>query len=96
MMNRDNKTIQKVIGLSYKPGEGLPKVVVKGHGVSASKIINDRPLNSNVKVIKNKELVDKLYKLPVDAEISQDTFYLVATVLSHVFAVEEKVKKNYE
>jgi len=92
-MNSDDKTMQKVIGLAYKPGEGLPKIVVKGHGKIAEEVIKNRLLGSGVKVIKNKKLVDKLYRLPVDAEISQETFHLVATVLSHVFSVEEKLKK---
>lgn len=93
-MDSENKTLQKVIGLAYKPGEGLPKIVVKGHGKVAEEVIKKRLLGSGVKVIKNKELVDKLYRLPVDAEISKDTFYLVAIVLSHVFSVEEKLKNH--
>lgn len=95
-MKGQGDDVQKVIGLAYTPGEGLPKIVVKGHGRSAEEIVKKRPLNSNIKLIKNKQLVDKLYRLPVDAQISQETFYLVATVLSHVFSVEEKLKENYE
>jgi len=95
MKNEDKKT-NKVIGLAYEPGKGLPKIVVKGHGKIADEILKKRPLGSKVDVIKNSQLVDKLYRLPVDAEISQETFQLVATVLSHVFAVEEKLKNSYE
>ena len=85
---------KKVIGLAYKPGEGLPKIVVKGHGKAAEEIMKKKSLGYGPRVIKDKQLVDKLYRLPVDAEISQETFYLVATVLSHVFAIEEKLKNK--
>ena len=91
---QESDSNKKVIGLAYKPAEGLPKVVVKGRGKIADEIVKSKKLGAGPRVIKNKELVDKLYRLPVDAEISQDTFYLVATVLSHVFSIEEKLKKE--
>jgi type III secretion system FlhB-like substrate exporter len=89
------KSNQKVIGLQYEPGVGLPRVVVKGSGQIAEEILKRRSL-TGPKVIKNEELVNKLFKLPVDAEISKDVFYLVAILLTHVFSVEEKLKKDNE
>lgn len=94
-MATDEK-IKKVVGLQYEPGEGLPRVIVKGSGRIAEEILKKRPLHNGPKVFKNQQLVDKLYRLPIDAEISQDTFQLVAILLTHVFSIEEKLKKINE
>jgi len=88
--------LTKVVGLQYEPGEGLPRVIVKGSGRVAEEILKKRPLYKGPKVFKNQQLVDKLYRLPVDAEISQDTFQLVAILLTHVFSIEEKLKNTNE
>lgn len=93
----DNKRdVQKLVGLKYAPGEGLPRVIVKSSGKVAEEILAQRPLMHGPKVIKDKNLVDKLYRLPVDAEISKDTFYMVAIILTHIFAAEDKLRQSNE
>ncbi len=92
----ETEPFQKVVGLQYEPGDGLPKVIVKGSGKIAEKILQKKTLRGSPKVFKNKELVDKLFRLPVDAEISRDTFQLVAILLAHVFSIEEKLKQKNE
>ncbi len=92
----ENKPFQKVVGLQYEPGDGLPKVIVKGSGKIAEKILQKETLRRSPKVFKNEELVDRLFRLPVDAEISRDTFQLVAILLAHVFSIEEKLKQKNE
>ncbi len=90
------ESVKKVVGVAYEPGEGLPRIVLKGHGAIADEIVKSRPLGSGPALIKNKQLVDQLYRLPVDADISEDTFQMVATILSHVFSVEEKLRNRNE
>ncbi|MCW8931129.1 MAG: EscU/YscU/HrcU family type III secretion system export apparatus switch protein [Gammaproteobacteria bacterium] len=92
----DKEKPKKVVGLQYKHGEGLPKVIVKGSGSIAEQILKKRSLNSGPKVFKNKELVEQLYRLPMDSEISRDSFQLVAILLTHVFSIEEKLKQKNE
>jgi type III secretion system FlhB-like substrate exporter len=87
---------KKVVGIQYEPGEGLPRVIVKGSGRVAEEIVKNAPLQGGPKVFENRQLVDRLYRLPIDAEISQDTFQLVAILLTHVFSIEEKLKKINE
>lgn len=89
MSDTDNP--QKVVGIKYEKGDGLPQVILKGRGEFAEKIIKKgegikgRPL-----VVENKELVDQLYKLPMNADISPGLFELVATVLAHLYKVESQ------
>ena len=87
---------KKVVGLKYEPGEGLPQVILKGHGPAAEEIVERARRGRGPQVVKDEALLKQLYKLPIDAEIGPELFHLVAILLAHVFAVEEKLrgKKN--
>ena len=91
MENGQDKGPKKVVGLSYVPGKGLPKVIVKGHGESAERILEYRKSLNGPPVVKDEKLCRQLYKLPMEAEISPDLFELVAMLLVHVFAIENKL-----
>lgn len=95
MAENDEKPT-RLVGIKYEPGEGLPRIIVKGSGKAAEEMLNKRSVLSGPKVFKNKELVDKLFRLPIDAEISEDTFQLVAVLLAHVFSIEEKLRSHHE
>jgi len=88
------KESKKVIGLKYAPGEGLPKIVLKGSGKIADEILQDRNSINSHRVIEDEELVKKLYRLPIDAEITSDLYDVVAVVLAHVFSVDQKLKEK--
>lgn len=85
---------KKVVGLQYEPGVGLPQLILKGSGYLAEEILKRRDPAKGPQVVKDKELLDKLYRLPIDAEIGPDLFHLVAILLSHVFAIEEKMRES--
>jgi flagellar biosynthesis protein len=90
----DNATPKQVVGLKYDVGERLPQVILKGSGKIAEEILRKRPLVNGPAVVENAELAAQLYRLPIDAEIGPELFHLVATLLAHVFAVEEKLKRR--
>jgi len=92
----DNANIKKVVGLEYKKGEGLPRVILKGSGKIADSILKSRRLGSGPAVVENKDLVDKLYRLPIDAEISEDLFGMVAIILAHILSVDENKRRNID
>ncbi len=86
-------TTRKVVGLAYEPIEGeLPKVVVKGSGEMAERILRERPWLHGPPVIQDAKLAEQLYRLPMDGPIGPELFQLVAILLTHVFAIEEKVR----
>lgn len=93
MSDAENNTKPKqVVGLKYELGQRLPQVILKGSGDMAEEILRRRPLVNGPAVVRNTELTEQLYRLPIDAEIGPELFHLVATVLAHVFAVEESLK----
>lgn len=94
-MTREEKDrIKKIVGLQYKKGEGLPKVIVKGQGYIADEIIKRRSISNPPPLVRDKHLAQQLYKLPIDGEITRDLFELVAILLVHVYSVEEKMKEE--
>lgn len=85
----------RVVGLSYEPGQPLPRVVLKGVGPIASHIEREfLKSRSSHRVVKDKGLLSSLFRLPMDSEISPNLYELVAIILVHVFAVEAKLKEE--
>lgn len=84
----------RVVGLHYEPQEGLPQVVVKGSGEMAEEILRRRDWLRQQPVVRDPQLVEQLYKLPIDARIGPELFQLVAALLVHVFAIEEKLRRR--
>ena len=84
----------KVVGLKYEPDQGVPTIILKGQGESAENIIKLAKQIDGPKVVEDKELLKKLYRMPIDAEISPELYDLVALVLAHVFTIEQQYKRD--
>lgn len=94
-MTRDGKP-QRVVGIRYEPEQGAPRVILKGAGSVAEEILRSRHQRTGPQVVRNPELLEKLYRLPVDAQIGRELYHLVAIVLAHVFSIEAKAREEYE
>jgi flagellar biosynthesis protein len=89
----NNRTVpQKVIGLAFEARDELPKVVVKGCGEAAQRILRERDWLHGPGVVKDPQLLEQLYRLPMDGTIGPELFQLVAILLTHVFAIEERMR----
>ena len=87
--------MDKVVGLRYREEEGLPKVILKGSGYIADDILaTGKSIKKGPLIVKNKELADQLYRLPVDTEIKPELFEVVATVLAHLYSLESKYEEE--
>jgi flagellar biosynthesis protein len=82
--------LKKVVGLKYETGQGLPQVVVKGSGEAAEEILRRGEALGGLTVVRDAALADQLYRLPMDAPIGPELFDLVATLLAHVFMLEQQ------
>lgn len=87
---------KKVVGISYdKNAGGLPKVLLKGVGPIAEHLEAEfKKTKPSHRVIENKDLLEKLFRLPMESEISPDLYELVAILLVHVYAVEAKLREG--
>lgn len=84
--------MKRVVGLKYEPGQGPPKVVLKGVGTTADRVLDQaREMARGPIVVQDEGLLEKLYRLPVDASIDASLFQLVAILLVHVYAVDREL-----
>jgi flagellar biosynthesis protein len=84
--------LNKVVGIAYEPGEGLPRIVLKGAGPLADEVLK-RGRDIGAPVVHDRELVERLFRLPTDGEIGPELFRIVAVILAHVFALNERRKE---
>lgn len=92
--NETEKPKQQAVALSYQQkNSGAPKVIAKGSGFIAEKILAAATQNS-VPVYQNKTLVSMLMAIELDREIPPDLYQAVAEVLAYVYYIDQKVGKN--
>lgn len=84
------KRMRRIVGLQYEPSKRVPQVIVKGSGPAAEEILRRGQMAGHPRIIEDVELVDQLFKLPVDAHIGPELFDLVAVLLAHVFRLEQE------
>ncbi len=89
----EDEASKKVVGLKYEPGQGLPRVILKGSGKLAEAILEQQKKPGGPSLVKDEQLLQALYKMPVDGEIGPELYELVAILLVHVFAIEDREKE---
>ncbi len=89
MPDGKGKEIKQAVALSYDvKGDGAPKVVAKGRGVTAENILQTAITNS-VPVYQNKALAQMLMAIELDSEIPPELYKAVAEVLSYVYRTDK-------
>lgn len=90
-MSKDQKPPSKAVALKYD-FDSAPKVVAKGEGQIADKIIEIAE-EHGVTLYQDSELVKLLSRIEVDDEIPSNLYQAVAVVLSFVFQLNGKDKE---
>jgi type III secretion system FlhB-like substrate exporter len=84
-----DEKLQRVVGVSYEPGEMAPTVVLKGAGVGAAAVLDAaRRASEAPPVVRDPALVDQLYRIPIDAPVGRELFPVMATLLAHVVQLD--------
>jgi len=82
---------QVAIALGHEQnGPGAPKIVAKGHGEVAEKILR-LAFENDVKVRSDPELAQVLSVVEVDCEIPLEAFAAVAEILSYVYVANRRL-----
>ena len=85
---------QVAIALGHEPtGPGAPRIVAKGHGEMAEKILR-LAFENDVKVRSDPELAQVLSTVEVDCEIPLEAFAAVAEILSYVYVANRKMMRE--
>ena len=85
--------VQKAAALKYDSSTGgAPKVVAKGKGLTAQKIIEIAKEN-NLPIRKDEDLVELLSKVELDQEVPEQMYKAVAEVFSFIYKMTNKDSK---
>jgi len=84
---------KKAAALKYERGEGVPKVVAKGEGSVAEKIV-ELARESGVPVLEDRELVELLIGVEVGKEIPPELYKAVAKILAYVYRLTGRLPKS--
>ena len=78
---------QRAVALAYQDGDGAPKVVAKGKGLLAERII-ERAQEAGVFVHESRELVALLMEVDLDRQIPPALYRVIAELLAWLYHVE--------
>lgn len=87
MAEQEGKRRQNAVALAYGAGERAPKVVAKGQGLVAEKIM-ERAREAGVFVHESKELVSLLMQVDLDREIPPALYRAIAELLAWLYHIE--------
>ncbi|NLW39808.1 MAG: flagellar biogenesis protein [Tissierellia bacterium] len=92
--NKKDKKNKKAVALSYKEEYDAPRVIAKGKGLMAEKIL-EIGKKEDVEIYRDEELVEQLIDLELFAEIPPHLYEAVAKVIFFVYQLDsEKVRKD--
>ncbi|MGE5354421.1 MAG: EscU/YscU/HrcU family type III secretion system export apparatus switch protein [Bacteroidota bacterium] len=90
MSGYKSKYIKGAVALGYNTEEdSAPKVIAKGRGFLAEKIVEVAKEN-RIMVEEDPQLFDTLYRLEVGDEIPAKLFQVVAELLAYVYKINGK------
>lgn len=85
--------VQKAAALKYDRAKSTaPRVIAKGKGLSAQKIIEIAKEN-NLPIRKDEDLVELLSKVELDKEVPENLYKAVAEVFSFIYKTTNKDSK---
>jgi type III secretion system FlhB-like substrate exporter len=86
--------LQRVVGVSYEPGELAPVVVLKSAGAGAAAVLDAaRHAAEAPAIVRDAALVEQLYRIPIDGDVGRELFPVMATLLAHVVTLDKHLEQ---
>lgn len=85
--NSQRQKSSKAVGLTYEIGEKAPKIIAKGMGIVADKLI-EKATEEKIHIYKDEDLVDALMDLEINEEIPQELYDAVAEIIFYVYSLD--------
>ncbi|HOO75527.1 MAG TPA: EscU/YscU/HrcU family type III secretion system export apparatus switch protein [Tepiditoga sp.] len=81
---------KKAIAISYnRETDTAPKVVAKGAGIIAEKII-EVAKNTDVPIIEDKNKAEEFYGVDLNVEIPKEMYKVAAEILAFIYSLDKK------
>lgn len=84
-----DKKQKLAIALKYEKEENAPKVIAKGKGIVADKII-EKATEVGIKTFEEKNLSKELYKIDIGNDIPEELYTSVAKILAFIYELDNK------
>ncbi|MCF6466394.1 EscU/YscU/HrcU family type III secretion system export apparatus switch protein [Clostridium sp. Cult2] len=95
-MKKDKiKRNKKAVALSYKEGYKAPKVLAKGKGEIAERIV-EVGKEEKIEIYEDKELIEELINLDLHEEIPPQLYEAVAKIVFFVYQLDKEKGELYE
>ncbi len=91
----DKSKSKRAVAIKYTTGDVAPKVVAKGQGYVAERIL-EKANDAVIPVYKDEKLVNELSSVEIGANIPQELYEVVAQVLVFISDLDklEKYRRN--
>ncbi|ADQ04330.1 type III secretion exporter [Caldicellulosiruptor owensensis OL] len=90
----NEKKIKKAVAVKYDIKDIAPKVIAKGKGYVAEKII-EKAKQEEIPVFEHKDVAEKLFSLELQEYIPEDLYEVVAQILVFIGYLD-KINRNGE
>lgn len=95
-MKENNKyKNKKAVALRYEKTNTAPKVLAKGKGEIAERII-EKGEESKIQIFEDEKLVEDLLKLELYSEIPPELYEAVAEIILFVYSLDKEKGDNHE
>jgi len=91
----ERKKRQRAVALHYQKDEHAPRVVAKGAGIIAGKIL-DKAEEAEVAVYKDAKLVEELTRMDIGDHIPPELYEVVAQVLTFISELDKEAGRSLE
>lgn len=87
--------MQQAVALAYHAGDAAPRVIAKGRGVLAQRMIEVAQSN-RIFVHQSKELVALLMQVDLDRHIPPGLYMAIAEILAWLYKIENGISTEQE
>ncbi len=95
MKKRKDYLNKKAVALIYKEEYKAPKVIAKGKGETADKIV-EVGKDKDIEIYEDKNLVEDLLKLELYEEIPPELYEAVSEIILFIYSIDKEKGESYE
>ena len=93
MKKNKNAKRKKAVALRYNKDDSVPKVVAKGKGFIAEKII-EKGMEEEIYIHQDVDLVNSLIDLQINEEIPEELYEVLAEIIFYVYNLDRQMGKE--
>lgn len=89
MKKKKNTSIKTAVALSYKEHDDVPKVIGKGKGEIADKLLEIGE-KEDIAIYEDKDLIEDLYKLDINEKIPSQLYEAISKIIVFIYFLDNE------